>query len=62
MKRKTTLWLSALFLAASFLPGCQSSGEQQEQQNNQPFQPREVYETPERPEGQSDVIELRAEP
>ncbi|MGM0377807.1 MAG: hypothetical protein ACQEQ0_13630, partial [Bacteroidota bacterium] len=51
----------ALALALLSMPACQKP-EQEQEQNNQPFQPREVYETPERPEGQSDVIELRAEP
>ena len=51
----------ALALALLSMSACQKP-EQEQEQNNQPFQPREVYETPQRPEGQSDVIELRADP
>lgn len=57
MKRIAKLSIILVVFLSAVFPSCQTKTT-----SNQPFKPVEVYATPERPPGQTDVLELRAEP
>jgi threonine dehydrogenase-like Zn-dependent dehydrogenase len=57
MKKISYLPLLFLLVLAAAISSCQT-----QPQKDQPFEPKEVIATPERPAGQTDVLELRADP